>query len=128
MIMKKITILFLTVWLSITLSGQTKTWKAFDDFHANVSKILHPVITGNVQPVKQNSGLLLNKAKAWQASPIPETVDSAVFKPKIAALVNQCSKLNDAVTSKQKDAVLIKDANTVHETFHDLLKACKLKD
>lgn len=111
-----------------SLALQTKQWKAFDDFHAIVSKILHPVITGNVQSVKKNSALLLNKAQDWQALPIPETVDSAVFKPRITALVNQCNKLNDAVKSRQKDAVLIKEANTVHETFHDLLKACKLKD
>lgn len=126
--MKKIFMLTATLWLSLLCIAQTTQWKAFNDFHNTVSKTLHPVITGNVQPVKQNSGLLLSKAKAWQASPVPETVDAATFKSQVAGLVKQCSDLDDAVKSKQPDSVLITKANTVHETFHALLKACNLKD
>ena len=119
--------LIATLWLSLLCIAQTQ-WKAFDDFHSTVSKTLHPVITGNVQPVKQNSGLLLSIAKAWQASPVPKSVDSVVFKTQIAGLVKQCLDLDNAVKAKQTDAELVTKANTVHETFHALLKACKLKD
>ena len=126
--MKKIIILTAALWLSLLCIAQTGTWKAFDNFHNMVSKTLHPIITGNVQPVKQNSGLLLTKVKAWQVSPVPKTVDTAVFKSQIAGLVKQCSDLDEAVKSKQSNAILITKANTVHETFHALLKACNLKD
>ena len=126
--MKRLTILATTIWLSLTCLAQTQSWKAFDDFHASISKIIHPVITGNIEPVKQNSGLLLTNAKAWQASAVPKTVDSAVFKTQVAELVKQCQALDDAVKAKQSDSEVIKQANTVHETFHALLRACNLKD
>ena len=126
--MKKTIILTAALWLSLLCIAQTSSWKAFNEFHTLVSKTLHPVITGNVHPVKQNSALLLSKAKAWQASPIPKTVDRAVFKAQMAGLVTQCIDLDEAVKSKQPDAVLVTKANTVHETFHALLKACHLKD
>ena len=107
---------------------QDAQWKEFNNFHHLVSKVLHPVMLGKVQPVKDSSATLLASAKTWQASPVPATVDPSVFKAHITELVKQCAALDDEVKQKQPDNTLKAQAGKVHETFHALLAACKLKD
>jgi len=126
--MKKIlTTMAALLMLSVSFC-QDAQWKAFNNFHHLVSKVLHPVTMGQVQPVKDSSATLLASAKTWQASAVPAAVDASVFKAHIAELVKQCATLDDDVKQKQPDNTLKAPAGKVHETFHALLAACKLKD
>ena len=107
---------------------QDAQWKEFNNFHHLVSKVLHPVMLGHLQPVKDSSATLVANAKIWQASTVPAKVDASVFKARVAELVKQCATLDDEVKQKQPDNILKAQAGKVHETFHALLAACKLKD
>ncbi|HVX49854.1 MAG TPA: hypothetical protein VHB48_06840 [Chitinophagaceae bacterium] len=126
--MKKYLLLITIVTSVLLCNAQNAPWKEFDNFHHLVSKALHPVMTGNVQPVKDSSSALLASAKTWQASAIPAGVDATAFKTSSRELVKQCTILNDDVHSKQPVNVLKAQAVKVHDTFHALLAACKLKD
>ncbi len=116
------------LWLSVMCMAQSQSWKQFNEFHSLVVDILHPAITGNVKPVKDSSQVLVAKAKAWQASQVPKDVNADVFKVHVAELVTKCTALNDAVKAKKPKSQLKTLANNVHENFHALLSACKLKD
>ncbi len=126
--MKKAFLFAIIICLSVVCFTQTSSWQEFTDFHSTVSKVLHPVMMGNIQPVKDSSGVLLAKAKTWQSSAVPKDVKADVFKTSVAELVKQCTALDEAVKTKQPDTTLRSMAMKVHNTFHAVLNACNIKD
>ncbi len=126
--MKKAFLFATVICMSITCFAQTASWKEFNDFHNTVSKVLHPVMMGNIQPVKDSSTVLLAKAKTWQSSAVPKEVKADVFETSVAELVKQCTALDEAVKARQPDATLRTMAIKVHNTFHTVLSACNIKD
>ena len=120
--MKLIT-LFAAVLISLASFGQSANWKEMDDFHAMVSKALHPAEGGNLQPVKENSSSLLDKAKAWQASSAPAAFQYPKLKDDLGNLVASCSKLDDAVKTKKSNKTIKDLAMQTHTAFHTILSA-----
>ena len=126
--MKKASTLITALSLCILCMAQTPSWKQLNEFHSLVNKVLHPVMMGNIKPVKDSSAVLLAKASEWQISKVPEDVNKSIFKVHVAELVAKCTALNDAVKAHKPDTELVTLANEVHKNFHALLSACNLKD
>lgn len=126
--MKKSILAMAAIMLCAFGFAQNTQWKEFNDFHHLVGKVLHPVMLGKVQQLKDSSANLLASAKKWQTSAIPANVDAAEFKTRISNLVSICSALDAAVQQNQSDSVLKTLSVKVHDTFHALLSACKLKE
>lgn len=127
--MKKLSILFLMLILSsITLavySQQSAKWKAMDDFHSVMSISFHPADDGNLQPLKEKAGDLLNKAKAWQKSTVPQGYNGSLTKPILKRLVQQCNVIKNAVANNQPDAELKTLITEAHEIFHEIKEKCQ---
>ncbi len=130
--MKKVQNLFLMlIFSSITLTVHAQeeaSWKAMEDFHAVMSTTFHPADEGNLQPLKDKAGDLLNKATAWQKSTVPGGYNGALTRPILKRLVKQCRKINEAVKSNTSDAELKIMITDAHEIFHEIKEKCLKPD
>ena len=59
------------ILLSWQAQAQRVYWKEHRDFAEMVINVLHPTEDNDLQPVKDSSAYLLEKAKIWQASKMP---------------------------------------------------------
>ena len=119
--------ILLATIVTLTVFSQQKNWKEMHDFHAVMSMTYHPTEEGDFKPLKENAGELVVKAKAWQASAVPQGYNAAVAKPILKNLVGQCEKLEKLVKAGTTDADLKKEITTAHEIFHELMEKCKEK-
>jgi hypothetical protein len=84
-------VLFLLPILAIgTASGQGRPeWKELSAFHTVMSQTFHPAEEGDFKPIRERSGEMGEKAKAWKASAIPaEYKDVKGIETSLAALVD----------------------------------------
>ncbi len=116
--MKKI---LLMAGLLLSLSGwsQQKEWKEYRDFYDLVQLILHPAEYGELHSVKDSAYLLLEKAIAWQASPVPSRYKKTEqIKKGLNELTTFCRELQDAVIQKKDDETISLLAIKTHNKFH----------
>ena len=67
--MKKITCLLVTALILVSAANaQNKTWKEKEDFHAVMSETFHPAEEGKLEPIKNRSQEMADKAMAWLRS------------------------------------------------------------
>jgi len=107
--------------LLLSLSGwsQQKDWKEYRDFYDLVVLILHPAEYGELNSVKDSANLLLEKAIAWQASPVPSRYKKAEqIKKGLIELTTFCRELQDAVIQKKDDEIISLLAIKTHNKFH----------
>lgn len=123
--MKLIFAFLFTIGLFTNSIAQTAEWKEMKDFHSVMSKTFHPAEENNLQPVKDNAGLLLEKAIAWQKSNAPKGFNGVIAKPILETLVKECKDIQKAVADKTDDAGLKKLITKAHETFHELTEKCQ---
>jgi hypothetical protein len=123
----KPTSIFIALLITISFFGQQPAWKELNDFHEMVSKVLHPVESGNLQPLKKNSAGLLEKALEWKNSTAPVPYQYPAMKADMDKLITDCTKLNDAVKAKKNKAMLKQLAMQTHDQFHAILSAAEAK-
>ncbi|HPH31784.1 MAG TPA: hypothetical protein PLU11_06685 [Chitinophagaceae bacterium] len=113
--------ILLMAGLLLSLSGwsQQKDWKEYRDFYDLVVLILHPAEYGELNSVKDSANLLLEKAIAWQASPVPSRYKKAEqIKKGLIELTTFCRELQDAVIQKKDDEIISLLAIKTHNKFH----------
>lgn len=117
-------ILIMVAALIATISfsqNKTTTWKQLDDFHELVTPVFHTFEKGNYHAAKDSAGLVLERAKKWQAAPIPTELDSKIYKPLLDRLVLECSLVYSTVQAKKPDDELKPLLRKAHNTFHEIL-------
>ena len=121
--MKKIFIPLVILFITLIGFSQEKPsgWKELDDFHAIVAPVFHTFEKGNFHAAKDSAGLVLDRARSWQASNIPPGLDASIYKPLIDKLVAQCLLVYDAVQTKKTDEELKPLLRKAHNTFHEIL-------
>jgi hypothetical protein len=95
------------------------------EFHEVMSASFHAAEEKNFAPLKEKSGMLVERAIAWKKSPIP-----AGFKPELTAqvltrLVKQCKKVDKMVKKGKSDEELMKGINAAHDVFHEIVGKCR---
>lgn len=121
-------ILILTIFplvCQFSFAQKKGDWKEMQDFHAVMSKSFHPAEENNFKPLKQNAGILVIKAKAWQSSEVPDGFNSGITKPILDKLVNQTEMVQSAVQQKKGDAELKKLVTKAHDIFHEIMEKCR---
>ena len=119
--MRKIITLLLLLVSTFTFSQKKTGWQGLDDFYAIVTPVFHTAEKGNFKAAKDSATLVVDRAKKWQAAPIPSTLDAAVFKPLIDRLVVETTAINIAVQAKKPDEELKLVLRKAHNTFHEIL-------
>lgn len=130
--MKKLVFRFLAlttlIFISSGIAAQTAKkapWKEMHDFHDVMSETFHAAEDKNLAPLREKSGLLVERAKTWNAAAVP-----AGYKPEETAavlkrLVKQCKAVNKAVKKGKSDAVLTASITTAHDIFHEIMEKCR---
>ncbi|MBL0270482.1 MAG: hypothetical protein KAX45_02585 [Chitinophagaceae bacterium] len=106
------------ILLSWQAQAQRVYWKEHRDFAEMVINVLHPTEDNDLQPVKDSSAYLLEKAKIWQASKIPGGIKKDAVQKSLAELVKLCTDLHNAVMEKRKDFDIRLLAFKVHNKYH----------
>ena len=123
----KITGILVALCAAIFSFGQSGTWKEMNDFHEVVGKVLHPVESGNLQPLKSNSSDLMNKAIKWKNASSPAAYSYPQLAADLDKLVADCTSLNDAVKAKKNDKELKRLAMQTHNQYHHIASATESK-
>lgn len=130
--MKKTLILF-TMMLGIaafTTKGfsqdtQKDEWPELTAFHKVMAQTFHPSEEGNLKPIKERSGEMLEKATALQKSRIPVAYNKKEVIDAVRDLQNDCLKLDKMIKTKADDASLTKALADLHDVFHKVAGACQ---
>ena len=89
-------------------------WPEIKTFHKVMSQTFHPSEEGNLQPIKERSAEMAEKANALKMAKIPAQFN----KKEIVASVNKLVK------SKASDVKITKALNGLHDTFHTIVGLC----
>ena len=114
--------------IQTTAFGQTAkraNWKEMHDYHEVMSVTFHSAEEGNLAPLREKSGMLLERAEAWKKSAVPAGYKPEVTKAVLKRLVKQCKVVNKAVKKGKSDAELTKMITKTHDIFHEIMEKCR---
>lgn len=122
--------LSLAVFAAPSANAQTQPakkaqWKEMHDFHEVMSGTFHPAEEKNFAPLKEKSGLLVERAKAWKKSAVPAGYKPEMTSDVLKRLVKQCSKVHKMVKKGKPDAELLAGIGTAHDIFHEIMEKCR---
>ncbi|MBP6574899.1 MAG: hypothetical protein KA230_10640 [Flavobacteriales bacterium] len=117
----------LVLFASFTMSAQNKTeWKELSAFHTVMSQTFHPAEEGDLKPIRERSGEMVEKAKAWKASAIPaDYKDVKDIEESLSALVDGSTKLEAKIKAGAKDEEITEDLSALHDVFHTIVGLCR---
>lgn len=106
-------------------SAKKAEWKEMHDFHEVMATTFHPAEEKNFAPLKQKSGMLVERAKAWKASAVPAGYKPEATKTILNRLVKQCKKVDKLVKKGKSDEELFAGINMAHDIFHEIMEKCR---
>ena len=108
--------------------ASAKDWKELKAFHSVMAATFHPSEEGNLQPIKERSGEMVEKAKALAASKVPDDFNKPEMLKAIQELVTGSEKLDAMIKAKVSDQEITKYLNGLHDVFHTIVGLCKPGD
>ncbi|MBL7826981.1 MAG: hypothetical protein JNJ57_10150 [Saprospiraceae bacterium] len=100
-------------------------WKEMHDYHEVMSVTFHSAEDGNLAPLKEKAGMLVERAIAWKKSAVPAGYKPAETKDVLSRLVKQCKKVQKAVKKGKPDTELTTLITTTHDIFHEIMEKCR---
>lgn len=127
--MKKVLSLLILVIAGFTAThAQKATWKEMDSFHEVMSKTFHPAEEGKLEPIRNRSQEMLDKAAAWENSAAPEGYDKSAVKKSLKQLVKGSKEINKLVKESAVDNILKEKLSALHNVFHEIMEKCEKED
>lgn len=108
--------------------GKFDDWQALKDFHKVMSQTFHPSEEGNLQPIKERSGEMVQKAELLAKSIIPAEFNSKEVVAAVKKLETDSKKLDKLVKSKKSDKELTEALSKLHDVFHEIIGLCSNED
>jgi hypothetical protein len=106
----------------------TERWPEIKAYHEVISKSFHASEEGNLNPIKLNSELLVERAEALAVENMPEEYRSPKLIESLVVLKKETKKVNDLVQRKATDDEITKALATLHETFHKIVGLCQTEN
>lgn len=100
----------------------SSSWKEMDAFHDVMSETFHPSEDGNLKPIKSRIDEMIEKAKAWRKSAVPEKYDAAKTAPRLKSLVKGAEALRKTIRKGATDEVITSELSKLHDVFHDIME------
>lgn len=125
--MKKLLVMLTMAMVSAIAFAQSKPsdWAELKAFHGVMSQTFHPAEEGKLEPVKNRSGEMVEKAVAWQKSTPPAEFNKPEIKKELKNLVKGSKELDKMVKKNAADADLTKKITDLHDVFHNIVGLCK---
>ncbi len=122
---KTILLTCLLLIAGFSFAQQKKAWKEMQEFHVVMGKTFHPSEENNLQPLRNHSAELVEKAKAWKNAVVPDGYNGEAVKPALKKLVKKTVAINKAVKKQRPDAELKKMITEAHDIFHEITEKCR---
>ena len=106
----------------------TERWPEIKAYHEVISKSFHASEEGNLNPIKLNSELLVERAEALAVENMPEEYRSPKLIESLVVLKKETNKVNDLVQQKATDDEITKALATLHDTFHKIVGLCQTEN
>ncbi len=107
------------------LAQEKAKWKEMDAFHEVMAKTFHPAEEGKLEPIRNRSQEMLDKATTWQNSEAPEGFNQKAVKKSLKELVKGAKEINDLVKANASDDVLKTKLSKLHDVFHEIMEKCE---
>lgn len=88
-------------------------------------KSFHSSEEGNLEPIRMNAALLLEKAEALSVENMPEEFRSPKLIESLVLLKKETKTVHELVQQKATDSQIIEALSKLHETFHKIAGMCK---
>ena len=127
--MKKVLFLLVMIITSFAaVHGQKAIWKEMESFHEVMSKTFHPAEEGKLEPIRNRSQEMLDRAAAWEKSTAPEGYDKNAVKKSLKQLVKGSKEINKLVKENAADNILKEKLSSLHDVFHEIMEKCEKED
>lgn len=122
---KLLTVLLLFLALNaVSAQAKKEKWPQINAYHEVMSKTFHPAEEGNLEPIKKESQVLLEKAEAITEESVPSEYRSAKLSETLVVLKRETKKVNDLVQKQAPDATIVKVLTNLHDVFHQIVGMC----
>jgi superoxide dismutase len=108
--------------------GKFDDWQELKNFHQVMSQTFHPSEEGNLQPIKERSGEMVQKAELLAKSVIPAEFNSKEVIQATKDLVTDSKKLDQMIKNKANDEKIKLALEKLHNTFHKIIGLCTNED
>jgi hypothetical protein len=125
--MKYVALMVSMFLVGVVANAQTKPgdWKELKSFHTVMSETFHPAEEGKLEPIKERSAEMLEKAKAWKSSVPPAEFNKPEIKASLDKLVKGSKELDKMVKKGADDADIKAKITALHDVFHEIVGLCK---
>lgn len=120
-----LTFLALAPFSAFSQTQQKAAWREMHDFHDVMSITFHSAEEGNLAPLREKAGLLVERAEAWKKSAVPAGYNRKQTEDTLKRLVKQCKSVRKAVKKGKPDAELTAGITTAHDIFHEIMEKCR---
>ena len=103
----------------------TERWPQIKAYHELMTKTYHPAEEGNLNPIKNHSELLMEKAEALSVETMPEEFRNPKTIETLLALKKQTQIVNDLVQNNADDDEITQALTKLHKTFHKIVSMCQ---
>jgi hypothetical protein len=100
-------------------------WPEMVAFHEVMAGTFHPAEKGDLKPLREKAGMLLDKAEAWKKSAVPQGYKPSQTSDTLKRLVKQCKAIKKAVKKQKTDKELTDLITQAHEVFHEIMEKCR---
>ena len=128
--MKKTLLLLIAAITSFAAvqAQQKAAWKEMEAFHEIMAKTFHPAEEGKLEPIRNRSQEMQDKAAAWRNSTAPEGYDKKAVKRSLEQLVKDSREINKLVKENAADNILKEKLSALHDVFHEIMEKCEKED
>jgi hypothetical protein len=110
---------------SVSARTITERWPQIKAYHELMSQTYHPAEEGNLDLIRNNSELLMQKAEALSVETMPEEFRNPKIIETMLSLKKQTQTVNNLVQNKAGDDEITKALSMLHETLHKIVGMCQ---
>ncbi len=125
--MKKLVLILISIISFQVVQAQSimDKWPELKTFHSIMSQTFHPSEEGNLQPIKERSKEMMEKASQLADSKIPLEYKTDAIVKAVEQLKSDTKKLHKMISNKVSDKEITTALSGLHDVFHQIVGLCK---
>lgn len=110
---------------SVSALSHIEKWTEIKEYQEIMSKTFQHAEKGNLQPIKNEAEMLLEKAEALTIENMPAEFRSPKLIETLVVLKKETKKVTELVKQKSSDDEIKKALTTLNITFQKMVKLCQ---
>lgn len=114
---------------TVNAQSLSEKWPEVKAFHSVMSNCFHSAEDGNLEPIKERIGEMVEAAGNWLKSTPPEGLESDEITKLLTKLYEGCAGLQEYMNSEEcTDEGIVEMLEMLHDVFHEVVGACNPND